>query len=341
MPTIKDVAALAGVSYTTVSHVINRSRPVSEKARSNVEAAIRRLNYVPSAVARSLRHQATSTIGLLVSNSTNPFFAELSRGIEDSCYQAGYSVILCNSDDDPERQQTYLRVLLEKRIDGLIICSAGDDLGLAEHLRDAQVPIIIVDRAVKGLMADLVQIDHFKGGYIATRHLLELRHKSIGCIAGPSSAAVSAERLDGYHKALDEAGAPFRAEWVVEGDFTAEGGYRAARNLLKKPEITAVFASNDLMGIGLLRFAAEHGIRIPSQLSVVGFDGIELTKYFYPSLTTVGQSIHKQGEIAVSALIERMRKGGEGRFRRIVINPELSIKESTGAPTTFVRSRHE
>ena len=341
MPTIKDVAALAGVSYTTVSHVINKSRPVSEKVRGNVEAAIRRLNYVPSAVARSLRHQATSTIGLLVSNSTNPFFAELARGIEDTCYRAGYSVILCNSDDDPERQQTYLRVLLEKRIDGLIICSAGDDLGLAEHLRDAQVPIIIVDRAIKGLTADLVQIDHLKGAYIATRHLLELRHKAIGCIAGPPSAVVSAERLDGYHKALAEAGAPFRAEWVVEGDFTAEGGYRAARKLLKKPEITAVFASNDLMGIGLLRFAAEHGIRIPSQLSVIGFDGIELTKYFYPSLTTVGQSIRKQGEIAAGALIERMRKGGEGRFRRIVINPELSIRESTGAPTMFVQSRHE
>jgi LacI family transcriptional regulator len=314
---------------------------VSEKVRGDVEAAIRRLNYVPSAVARSLKHQATRTIGLLISNSTNPFFAELARGIEDTCYRAGYSVILCNSDDNPERQETYLRVLLEKRIDGLIICSAGDDLGLAEHVRDVQIPITIVDRAVKGVTADLVQIDHFKGAYIATRHLLELRHKSIGCIAGPASAAVSAERLEGYRKALAEAGAPFRGEWIVEGDFTAESGYRLAKKLLKKSEITAVFASNDLMGIGLLRFAAEHGIRIPSQLSVIGFDGIELTKYFYPSLTTVGQSIHRQGEIAAGALIERIRKGGEGRVRRILINPELSIRESTGAPAPFVRSRHE
>src|SRR4029077_17580027 len=156
---------------------------------------IQRLNYVPSAVARSLKQQATCTIGLLVSNISNPFFAELAQGIEDTCYRAGYTVILCNSDDQPERQQTYLRVLLEKRIDGLIICSAGDDLGLAEHVREAQVPVIIVDRAVKGVTSDLVQIDHFKGGYMATRHLLELKHKSIGCIAGPSFAAVSAERL--------------------------------------------------------------------------------------------------------------------------------------------------
>ncbi len=168
MSTIKDVAALAGVSYTTVSHVINKTRPVSDKVRGEVEAAIRRLNYVPSAVARSLKQQSTSTIGLLVSNSSNPFFAELAQGIEDICYRAGYTVILCNSDDQPERQQTYLRVLLEKRIDGLIICSAGDDLGLAEHLREAKMPVIIVDRAVKGVTSDLVQIDHFKGGYLAT-----------------------------------------------------------------------------------------------------------------------------------------------------------------------------
>jgi LacI family transcriptional regulator len=341
MPTIKDVAALAGVSYTTVSHVINRSRPVSEKVRGDVEDAIRKLNYVPSAVARSLKHQTTSTVGLLVSNSTNPFFAEMARGIEDACYKAGYCVILCNSDDDPERQKAYLRVLLEKRSDGLIICSAGDDLGLAETVREVNVPIIVVDRSIKGVSADLVQVDHFKGGYMATRHLLELRHKCIGCIAGPSSATVSADRLEGYKKALAEAGAPFRSEWIAEGDFKPESGYKAARKLLKRPEITAVFASNDLMGIGMLRFAAEHGIRVPSQLSVIGFDGIGLTKYFYPALTTVGQSIRKQGEIAANTLIERMRKGVEGRHRRILINPELWIRESTGAPVQYLRSRHE
>ena len=188
---------MAGVSYTTVSHVINKTRPVSDKVRSEVEAAIRHLNYVPSAVATIAEASVDIPLsGLLVSNSTNPFFSELARGIEDTCYRAGYSVILCNSDDHPERQQTYLRVLLEKRIDGLIICSAGDDLGLAEHLREAQVPVIIVDRAVKGVTADLVQVDHLKGGYLATRHLLELKHKSIGCIAGPPDHS-------GEHRAIE------------------------------------------------------------------------------------------------------------------------------------------
>jgi LacI family transcriptional regulator len=292
-------------------------------------------------VARSLKQQSTFAIGLLVSNCSNPFFAELAQGIEDICYRAGYTVILCNSDDQPERQQTYLRVLIEKRIDGLIVCSAGDDLGLAEHLREAKMPVIIVDRAVKGVSADLVQIDHLKGGYLATRHLLEHKHKSIGCIAGPDTTSVSAERLNGYRKALAEAGAPFRSEWVVMGDFTAEGGYKAARILLKRSEITAVFASNDLMGIGLLRFAAEHGIRVPHQLSVIGFDGIDLGRYIYPALTTVGQSIRREGEIVAGALLERIRKGGEGRLRKILMSPELTIRESTKAAAPFLLSRHE
>jgi LacI family transcriptional regulator len=341
MSTIKDVATLAGVSYTTVSHVINKTRPVSTKVRGDVEAAIKRLNYIPSAVARSLKHQSTSTIGLLVSNSSNPYFAELAEGIEDTCYRAGYNVILCNSDDQPERQQAYLRVLLEKRIDGLIICSAGDDVGLANHLRAAKVPVVILDRQVKGVNSDFIQVDHYKGAYIATRYLLELKHKSIGCIAGPDTTTVSGDRLNGYRKALSDAGAPFQTDWVVRGDFTAEGGYKAARILLKRAKVTAVFAGNDMMGIGLLRFAEEHGIRVPSQLSVIGFDGIDLGRYIYPALTTVGQAIRRQGEVAAATLLERIRKGGEGRVRRITINPELIIRESAGAPAQFVLSRHE
>ncbi len=341
MSTIKDVATLAGVSHATVSHVINKTRPVSDKVRGEVEAAIQQLNYVPTTVAKSIKQPPTCTIGLLVSNCSNPFFAELAQGIEDICYRAGFAVMLCNSDDHPERQQTYLQGLLKKHIDGLIICSAGDDLGLAESLRETKVPVIIVDRAVKGVSADLVQIDHFKGGYLATRHLLEHKHKSIGCIAGPDSTSVSIERLNGYRKALSEAGAPFRSEWVVKGDFTTEGGYKASRILLKRAEISAVFACNDLMGIGVLRFAAEHAIRVPNQLSVIGFDGIDLGRYIYPALTTVGQSIRRQGETAAGALLERIRKGGEGRLRKIVLTPELTVRESTRAAAPFVLSRHE
>jgi LacI family transcriptional regulator len=206
MATIKDVAARAGVSYTTVSHVVNKTKRVSDPVRSDVEAAIRDLGYVPNTVARSLKQRTTLTIGLLIPNSTNPFFAELARGIEDTRYQRGYSMVLCNSEDDPEREQAYLRVLLEKRVDGLIVGSTGENNTFAKQLRQLRVPLMIIDRPIPGVDANLVQVDHEQGGYLATKHLLELGHREIGCIAGPSIAIVSLYRAAGYRRALADAG---------------------------------------------------------------------------------------------------------------------------------------
>ncbi len=219
MATIKDVAAIAGVSFTTVSHVVNNSRPVSADVRAKVERAIRQLNYVPSAVARSLKARATATIGLVVPNSTNPYFAELARGIEDQCAISGYCVFFCNSDDDPAKQRNYLRVLQEKRIDGLIIASAGDDAVLADSLADSREPLVVVDRNSEGLAADLVQIDHERGAYLATRHLLELGHAKIGCITGPVETAVSAIRVHGFIRARHRhrAGRDRRKRFFVRG----------------------------------------------------------------------------------------------------------------------------
>lgn len=329
MATLKDVAALAGVSYTTVSHVINNTQPVSEQARAEVEAAIRQLNYVPNAVACSLPHRTTSTIGLLISNNTNPFFSELAHGIEEGCYLTGYSVILCNSNEDPAREETHLRVLLEKRIDGLIVGSTRGDQTLAKNLLQSTIPLVIIDRAIPGLRADLVQVDHEAGGYLATRHLIDLGHHGIGCIAGPSVAVSAVERVQGYRKALKKSSLSYRSEWVIESNFTSEGGYKAAESLVGKPGLTAVVACNDLMGIGVLRYAAEAGVRIPRDLSVIGFDGIELGRYVYPALTTISQSIRKLGELAAVTLIRRIGRGGEGRFRHLVLPPKLLVREST------------
>lgn len=220
MATIKDVAAMAGVSFTTVSHVVNNSRPVSADVRAKVEVAIRELNYVPSAVARSLKARATATIGLVVPNSTNPYFAELSRGIEDQCAANGYCVFFCNSDDEPVKQRNYLRVLQEKRIDGLIVASAGEDAVLAQTLADIHAPLVVVDRNIEGLPADLVQIDHERGAYLATRHLLELGHAKIGCITGPVETAVSAMRVHGFIRAMAERGIDIVSGAIAESDFS-------------------------------------------------------------------------------------------------------------------------
>lgn len=329
MATIKDVAALAGISYTTVSHVLNKSRPVSEPVRLKVEAAIAELDYVPSAVARSLKARSTATIGLLVPNSVNPYFAELARGIEDGCERNGYCVILCNSDDNPKKQRSYLRVLLEKRIDGLIVASVGEDSDLQGSLARVRTPMVIVDRAVEGVEADLVRIDHELGAYLATRHLLELGHRDIAYIGGPASTSVAQLRQAGFQRALSEAQIAVTDEWIVSSDFTSLGGYAAAAQLLDGRRPTAIFAANDMIGIGVLRAAAERNINVPGELSVIGFDDIQLSRYVFPALTTVGQSIRELGESAAALLLSRIAKPLQGVPEQRIVAPKIVLREST------------
>ncbi len=329
MATIKDVAALAGISYTTVSHVLNKTRPVSEQVRLKVEAAIAELDYVPSAVARSLKARSTATIGLLVPNSVNPYFAELARGIEDGCERKGYCVILCNSDDNPQKQRSYLRVLLEKRIDGLIVASVGEDSDLLDSLAAVRTPMVIVDRALEGVEADIVRIDHEQGAYLATRHLLDLGHRDIACIGGPDNTSVAQLRLAGFERALAEAGVAVAPERILSSDFTSLGGYAAAARLLEGERPTAIFAGNDMIGIGVLRAAAERNICVPSELSVIGFDDIQLSRYVFPALTTVGQSIRELGESAAALLLSRIAQPLRGAPEQRIVAPKIVLREST------------
>ena len=336
MATIKDVAALAGISYTTVSHVLNKTRPVSEPVRLKVEAAIAELDYVPSAVARSLKARSTATIGLLVPNSVNPYFAELARGIEDACERNGYCVILCNSDDNPQKQRSYLSVLLEKRVDGLVVASVGEERDLLDSLASVRTPMVIVDRALDGVDADLVRVDHEQGAYLATRHLLDLGHVDIACINGPANTSVAKLRLAGFRRALREAGVGLRDGRVLDGDFTSLGGYEAAAQLLSRDRPTAIFAANDLMGIGVLRAAAERSISVPGELSVIGFDDIQMCPYVYPALTTVGQSIRELGEMAAAILLRRIVGSGSAALEQRIIAPKIVLRESTGpSPDLF------
>ena len=330
MATIKDVAALAGISFTTVSHVVNGTRPVSDQVRRKVEAAIAELGFVPSGVARSLRVRATGTLGLLLPNASNPYFAELARGIEDHAERNGYSVILCNSDDNIDKQLRYLRVLLERRIDGLIVATVASDQAFVEALAVVKVPLMLVDRSLDGVLADRVQVDHELGGYLATRHLLELGHRRIACIAGPVNTQVVQLRVAGYRRALSEAGV--EALLVLDCAFTSPGGYAAAQALLTSAQApTAIFAGNDMIALGVLRAAAERGVQVPQQLSLVGFDDIEVSRYLHPALTTVGQHIGQLGEQAAERLLERVREPGLEAEQRLV-EPTLMVRESTSAP---------
>jgi LacI family transcriptional regulator len=332
MSTIKDVAALAGVSFTTVSHVLNDTRPVSADARRRVLAAVEEIGYLPSAVARSLRKSETKIVGVLVPNVNNPFFAELVVGVEECCRLAGYSVFLCNSDNDPKRQQQYMRTLLEKRIDGLLLSSAGDAEALARIFKLATVPSVTVDRLVPGARADRVSVNNLDGAHKAVKHLLDLGHRNIACVSGPGEFEVTLERVDGWRRALQERGLVPDESLLVESDFSSAGGYEAVRQLLRaRPEITAVFASNDMMALGALRAAAELGLRVPQQFSVVGFDDVELSGFVYPALTTVGCSIKELGREAARVLIDRIDNPG-APLKDVQLTPRLVVRESTAAP---------
>lgn len=311
MATIKQVALAAGVSYTTVSHVLNDTRPVSASARERVLAAAAALHYVPSALARSLRSQSTGTIGLIIPNNTNPYFSEVARGIEDSCHAAGYSVILCNSDDDPVKQRDYLNVLLTKRCDGLIMAALGDtDTGTdTALLRQRRVPTVFLDRAPDGLEHDVIGIDNLAGGALAGHHLLDLGRRRIACISGPRALEVSEQRIAGLRQALAGAGCALDPALCEAGDFGSASGHAAALRLLGRPASErpdALFCCNDMMAIGALRAAAELGIKVPAQLAVVGFDDIDLAQFVHPPLSSVSQGTRALGNITAACLLARI-----------------------------------
>ncbi|MDA7416840.1 LacI family DNA-binding transcriptional regulator [Xenophilus arseniciresistens] len=336
MATIKDVALRAGVSVTTVSHVVNDTRTVSAKGREQVQRAIRELGYVPSAVARSLKSNTTRTLGMLIPNSSNPYFAEIVRVVEDRCFGAGYTLVLCNTDDEPRRQGVYLQVLSQRRIDGLIVVSTGADAELPAMLAGLRMPTVLVDREIEDPACDLVETAHIQGGLIATRHLLSLGHRRIACIGGPAALLPSEQRIEGWRMALAEAGhSAESAQLLWHGGFTPQGGYEAMHALLRSAQRpSAVFVCNDLMAMGALRAAHESGLRVPDELSMVGFDDIELAAYASPPLTTVAQPKTRIGALAVDMLLERI-DGRRQDGRKVLLQPELRVRGSTARHAGF------
>ncbi len=330
MPTIRKVAQAAGVSPTTVSHVINQTRFVSETVRARVLSAIEDLGYQPNILARSLRRGETRTIGLVLPDSANPFFAKIGRGIEASAFDLGYSVVLCNSEGTLRREQHYTDVLTKKQVDGIVFVAAGDHANSLSVLLDRGVPFVLIDRDLPQVNADAVLSDNHQGGHLATRHLLALGHRRIACIAGPSNVTPSADRVTGYRQALTEAALPIEEGLTFQGDFHPESGRAAALKLLGQPNPpTAIFACNDLMAIGVIRAAAELARRIPEDLALVGFDDIELATFTEPPLTTVRQPTTEMGRRAVQLLIDRIGRR-ELPSRREIFPTTLIIRSSCG-----------
>lgn len=337
MANIKDVAEKAGVSITTVSHVINETRYVSDDLKARVFNAMNALNYRPNTLARSLRSGRSRTIGLVIPDISNLFFAEISRKIEDKGFEYGYSVILCNTDDDREKEKSYIDVLLEKQVDGIIFISAGAAKENILKQMEMDIPIVVADRDIPSLASDVVLIDNHEGGYEATHYLITLNHKRIACITGPSLMTPSALRVEGYKHALKDAGIPINESLICQGNFRYESGKKCMQDLLNNPEPpTAVFVCNDMMALGAFRAIHEIGKKIPEHISLVGFDNIPLSQTAYPALTTMAQPIVEMANISVDLLVERIQfkqklkrnRGVELGYKRMVLKAHLIERES-------------
>jgi ribose operon repressor len=327
MATMKDIARLANVSTSTVSHVINNSRFVSDEIREKVMIVVKQLNYTPSALARSLKLKETKTIGLLVTTTDNPFFSEVISAVEHYCNLHDYNLILSITEGDNKRLQKNLQTLLQKQVDGLLLmCSEPNNQYLQQlHL---DLPMVIMDWWPTELNADKILENSELGGYLATKVLISHRHRDIAIITGNFQKQIAKNRLQGYKKALTEANIPIRDEWVIESQFNFEGGVMGMEEILRlinRP--TAVFACNDAIAIGAYQTAWRHGLHIPHDISIIGYDNIALASYLSPPLSTIHQPKKELGELAVKTLLEKIKNTSTNN-RTLTLEPHVVLRES-------------
>jgi len=341
--TMRQIAELAGVSIGTVSHVINETAAVRPKLRDRVLEAIHSLGYQPSALARGLRRNQTNMLGMVIPDITNPFFPGVVRGVEDVAFKRSFRVILCNADNDPSKEASYVRELRSYHIAGLLIIPAAS-ADIASHLRayaSASVPVVCIDRVPEGWKGDAVLVANEEGSYLVTRHLIQMGHRRLAVITGPLKLNNAAERLKGFTRALQEAHLSLDPEFVQEARFDAPSGYQAAVRLLRMlPRPTAIFASNDLMAFGALQATRELGLRCPEDVSIAGFDSLEFSSLTDPSLTSVYQPGYQLGATAARLLLQRV-DGMRFAPKKLLLPTELRKRNSVGPPPTTVADSSE
>lgn len=333
--TIIDVAAMAGVSNSTVSKVFAEHYRVSSKTRRKVLRAAQQLDYDPSMIARSLRSGRTRAIGLLVADIANPFYPKIVRGVEDVAFKNDYAVFVCDLNERLERESVYFRMFRNRWIDGVIFSGVEGVHQEERHIHNMienGVPVVAIDREIPGLFTDVIMIDNERSAFDATKHCIQLGHKRIGVITGPAKIRVFDRRYQGYRRALIEAGMSVNPNLIIQGHQTTAGGAGAAErflDLVKPP--TAIFATNDLMAVGALKALLDKQVKVPEEISVVGFDDIPLASLVSPALTTVAQPTYEMGKEAMSLLIERI-EGKQGLRTKILLEAGLVIRESTTTP---------
>ena len=329
MATIRDVAKLAGVAPITVSRVLNNSGYVSLETRTKVEAAARELNYVPNMLARSFRSSQTHTLALVLSDITNPFWTTVARGVEDVANTRDYHVIFCNTDENAAKQEEYLTVLLQRRVDGVLLVPAESEPHTVQKLQHHNVPIVVLDRRVPGARVDVIRGMSTKGSRRLIEHLIDMGHTRIAVLAGPDHVSVSNERIQGYQQAMNAAGLAMDPDLVLNGDFTIDGGVAMTNAVLNlDPRPTAIFAANNFIAIGALRVLQHAGLRVPADVSLVTFD--DLPNYVVePFVTVVTQPAYELGRQAAELLFARLADEGESLPPQEITLPTRLILRSS------------
>ena len=330
MSSLTDVAKHSGFSIATVSRVINESDNVTAKTREAVQKSMDELGYVPNRVARRLRQKGghRHLLGLILPDIQNPFYAEIARGIEDVAYANNFAALLCNSDDRLKKEEFYINVMHAETVDGVILSPNQESDQAVTDLIDRGMPVVIVDRTLRDVEADTVEVGNFEGAQAAVQHLIKLGHTRIGHISGPESISNSRRRRRGYQQALEEAGITIDPGYIREGDWKQKTGRKLTLDLLNLPTPpTALFVSNNLMAIGALEAIHQQGLKVPNDVALIGFDDLPWAEALDPPLTVVRQPSYKVGQVAAEMLLNRLNHPETPvEVRRL--EPELVIRKS-------------
>ena len=330
---IKDVAKKAGVSTATVSRVLNNYPGVREKTKIKVLKVVKELNYEINAIARSLRQKKTNSIGIIVGNVLSQFYSVIAKSVEDMANKFGYNTILCNGDENPEKELNYLKVLKSNRVDGIILTPTGKNSEYVQHLINSRTKMVLLDRLIEGVDCDAVLVDNTNGAYKAVKHLIDQGYKKIGIVNGYLDRTTGAERLRGYLQAIGEAGIAKDDSLIKIGNFKKESGKKLTKELLEqsnRPE--AIFTTNIDMSMGALIAIKEMGLAIPDDIGIVCFDDSDWALILEPSITVIRQPVYQLGSTAAELLIKKIendKKGSSHKPKTITLNTELIIRNST------------
>ena len=330
MTTIKDIARKAGVAPSVVSRALNNKYGVKDSTKNLILKLAKEMNYYPNTAARSLVTRRTDTIGIMMADISEPYYSQLIKGMEYVANQTGYTLLFSNSYESVEHNRVLQKMIYAQRVDGLIIVGSNiREKNFSLALFEQEIPFVLVERNFSDPRVNCIWVDNVAGAYLATKYLVEKGHRKIGHMAGNLYYQVALDRLEGYKKALLEAGIDYSEELVVSGNFVWQSGYETMKDILRHyPQCTAVFVASDAMAYGALQAITEAGLIVPDDIGIIGFDDLEFSNLTNPPLTTIRQPRYRMGQKAMEMLTDILR-GEEKNGIKIPLDPELIVRQST------------